>query len=488
MSSSGQQTPDIFVTSSSQHKMEDSTAETSVDTDTVYLLSSSDIIARTATNLTANVISNENHGLVGIAPPCWENKGKCDDNCSTDSSGTHSTMITANRKTPYRDDLLDISNREDFMDLANRNDDLLNISLNIFENYYDHRDDSSISLPSIDDILPPRADLYSALHTIFSSEESDTRYESESTKQSSLGSSMGSRNSGTDLQIEAGESEDSSGLHEGNDEDERRSPHSKTSEHNSPSSTPPRDQFGLPLLPFSYELFKKIRARRRIVDQQLMEEEKQLLLLKTNSMKEADIQPVSTEACDELMIEEEKKTEETTVAVDHRTHLWHNKLMIELISGDPATFTLQLPGQRSKGRTVDKDSSNQPTLPSRKANDLLHKGHPSPWAVLHSSSRKFMMIRSRSVPILSFFGAPPRRNSPRRIFTREEIIKQFVEDYNKHVEESITPDESARRLASNRKRASPQSPTENRYHEVRERALFQLEESKRRLKEYKRML
>lgn len=459
-----QQSPGNFSSSSSQAKMEDSTTETSVETDTRYLLSPSTILIGTARNATRNTVtSNENHGLVGIAPPTWENKGRLDGNYSTSSSGTHSTRITAKRKS-LRSDLLNIANPDEFMDLSNPNDDLLNISLDLFEDFYDRRDDSSITLPSIDDILPSRANHYSVLHTILSGEESDARYESESTKQSILDSSGYNSDSGTD---------DSSEDQQGNLVHDQSSPHSGSSR-----STPPMDRFGLPLLPFSHELFKKLRVRKRIVDQQLKEQDEQ----------QRQREPIPhASAAEELTIREEKKEEETTVEVDQLTHLWFDKLMIEFKSGTSGSSTLQFPGQRAKGRTTDKDSSNKPTLPSRRESHRIQNGYlPSPWILLYAPSRKLMMIRSRSVPILSFFGAPPGTNSPRGISSRNEIFQQFVEDCKDHVEQIATPEESYCKRSSDRKRSPSQDLIENRYHDVRSRALFQLEESKRRLQEYKR--
>lgn len=474
-----QQLPDIVVcSSSSPAKMENTTTKTSKQTDVMHLLSPTAILAQMARNTATDVnSSNEHPGLVGIAPPTWESKRRVDDSYSTDSSGTYSTQITANHRKSLSNDLLDIANPDGFMDLSNPNDDLLNVSLNLLEDFYDRRDDSSITLVSVDDVLPlSKPSHYSALHTIFSGEENDPRYESQSTAHhsSSDSSCYYKSSSGTDdddvVVDDASEHEEQQRIRE----TEQSSPQSGSS-----GLSTPKDSFGLPLLPFSHELFQKIRARRRIVDQQLKEQEE-------HGSHVRDAFSHTLTAVD-LVIHEEKKEEEATPEVDHLAHFWFEKLMIELKAGHPGSSTLQFPGQRTKGRTTDKDSSNQPMLPSRQENERLkHQQLTSCWILLHASSRKLMMIRSRSVPILSFFGVPSRKNSPRGVPSRNAMFKQFVEEYKKHVEESATPEELYRKRVADRKRTWSQDLIENRYYEVRSRALFQLEESKRRLYDYKR--
>jgi hypothetical protein len=429
------------------------------ETKPTYFLSPSQILIQSARDTAVNVTGNENEGLVGIAAPTWGNQMKSVDSYnsySTTSSGTYSTRTSANHPKSYRNSLLDIAKAEEYMDLSNPDDDLLNISLDLWEDFDDRRDDSSITLLSNNETLSSPPSHYSALHTVFSVNGSDAMYASHSTTHSTS-------DSFSDRNI-AGANEDSERFLN-NVAHGTASPQSGSSG-TSQASTPPRDSFGLPLLPFSHELFKKLRARRKIVDRQLKDFE--------HSVEEEPVgnDPIALE----LIVHEEKKEEELAIEVDHLTHLWYDKLMIELKTGNSESM-LEFPGRRSKGRTTDKDTSNQPLLPSRRENEMTPDEPLSlSWIVLHPSSKRRMMIRSRSVPIVSFFGASTKsRVRP----DGGSVPGHFADNHS-------SPKEQHDVQPSKRKQVSPRDLVENRCNEVRARALFQLEKSKRRLREYKR--
>jgi hypothetical protein len=428
------------------------------ETKPAYFLSPSQILIQSVRDTAVDATSNENDGLVGIAAPTWGNQRKSVDSYnsySTGSSGTYSTRTTANHLKSNPNSMLDIAQPDEYMDLSNPDDDLLNISLDLLEDFDDRRDDSSITLISDNETLSTPPNHSPALHTVFSVEGSDARNASHSTTHSTSKSVSNKNISETNQQSER---------YIINVAHEQASPHAGSSG-TSQVSTPPKDSFGLPLLPFSHELFKKLRARRKIVDRQLKDLD-----------KSAEEEPtIHDSTALELIIHEEKKEEELAIEVDHLTHLWYDKLMIELKSGNSESM-LQFPGRRAKGRTTDKDSSNQPLLPSRRDNETKHDGlHSCSWIVLHPSSKRLMMMRSRTVPIVSFFGTLTKRGG---ILDRDSMFGHFVHNH-------ASPEEQYDVQSFKRTQVSPRDLMENRCNEVRARALFRLEESKRRLKEYK---